>query len=408
MGSTLEVLGAVLISLGFVAGSIPPFKCARNWEKIGCFQDNYIGKNGRVYPYELVNTRDPTNPNWEGYTLDWHRFNQSLHGLACRCAEKAKALGYTFFGLQYYGECWSGPTAKFFRDGRSAKCIGPDYKPCIHKSDSDCIGGPMTNYMYRIVDPKRDAKVDGAWTDWSSWTACSASCEGGKRTRHRSCTNPEPKNGGNECEGSSSSSQSCNTEACEQICENPLEIAIILDASTSVTRGNWDETLEFVNKFSEDFDISPTAVHFGIIRFSWTAQLIFGITDKQYWNKDIFHRRVSKIRYTYGGTRTDLAIEMAEKKLLCNSCGLRENVPRALIVLTDGKASMIAAPMSEVTQKLKENGVTIIAIGVGNSIDPDELSEIATDENHVMTLHDYRYLDDPINKLVKMTCPRNK
>ena len=50
----------------------------------------------------------------------------------------------------------------------------------------------------------------------------------------------------------------------------------------------------------------------------------------------------------------------------------------------------------------------IIAIGIGNGIDPDELSEIATDENHVVTLSGYKYLDDPINKLLKLTCVRSK
>merc|ERR1712212_1176233 len=122
MGITLEVLGAVLISLVGVAGKAPPENCARNWEKVGCFHDDIGAKNGRVYPFELVNHRDPTNPKWDGHLLDWNNWNQSLHSLACKCAEKASDLNYQFFGLQFYGECWSGPTSKFFRDGVSKKC----------------------------------------------------------------------------------------------------------------------------------------------------------------------------------------------------------------------------------------------------------------------------------------------
>ena len=49
--------------------------------------------------------------------------------------------------------------------------------------------------------------VNGAWTAWS---ACSATCGGGTRTR--SCTNPAPANGGLACAGSAS--ETCNTQAC--------------------------------------------------------------------------------------------------------------------------------------------------------------------------------------------------
>jgi len=48
---------------------------------------------------------------------------------------------------------------------------------------------------------------------WSAWSACSATCGGGTQTR--TCTNPAPANGGSNCSGSSS--QACNTQACEVV-----------------------------------------------------------------------------------------------------------------------------------------------------------------------------------------------
>ena len=41
----------------------------------------------------------------------------------------------------------------------------------------DCVdnGSPMTN---------------GGWSEWSDYTACTRSCEGGVRYRERTCTNP--------------------------------------------------------------------------------------------------------------------------------------------------------------------------------------------------------------------------
>lgn len=54
-----------------------------------------------------------------------------------------------------------------------------------------------------------------------------------------------------------------------------------------------------------------------------------------------------------GGTRTDLAIEKAEQEFFCDHCGIRKNVPKILIVLTDGRSSFSSKPLKTVTQPLK-------------------------------------------------------
>ncbi|WAR10861.1 MLP-like protein, partial [Mya arenaria] len=46
------------------------------------------------------------------------------------------------------------------------------------------------------------SQVDGNWADWSSWGQCDVTCENGTQLRTRTCTNPEPKNGGTDCVGS--------------------------------------------------------------------------------------------------------------------------------------------------------------------------------------------------------------
>ena len=45
---------------------------------------------------------------------------------------------------------------------------------------------------------------------FSPFSGCSKTCGGG--TRIRTCTNPEPKNGGRDCVGASQ--ETCNTQAC--------------------------------------------------------------------------------------------------------------------------------------------------------------------------------------------------
>ena len=57
-------------------------------------------------------------------------------------------------------------------------------------------------------------KVDGNWSEFSAWSECSASCGGGITERSRTCDNPEPSEGGNDCEGSAAEGKGCNNIPC--------------------------------------------------------------------------------------------------------------------------------------------------------------------------------------------------
>uniref|UniRef100_A0A8C9FR80 Sema domain-containing protein n=1 Tax=Pavo cristatus TaxID=9049 RepID=A0A8C9FR80_PAVCR len=56
--------------------------------------------------------------------------------------------------------------------------------------------------------------INGGWSFWGAWSSCSRDCELGFRIRKRTCTNPEPKNGGLPCVGSAMEYQDCNPHPC--------------------------------------------------------------------------------------------------------------------------------------------------------------------------------------------------
>ncbi|XP_036375886.1 hemicentin-1 [Megalops cyprinoides] len=71
--------------------------------------------------------------------------------------------------------------------------------------------GPDTQTQ---VCKERHCPVDGKWSSWVSWGACSVSCGGGTRQRTRSCASPAPQHGGRQCEGNDVHIDFCNSEPC--------------------------------------------------------------------------------------------------------------------------------------------------------------------------------------------------
>uniref|UniRef100_A0A1I8IP79 Netrin receptor UNC5 n=1 Tax=Macrostomum lignano TaxID=282301 RepID=A0A1I8IP79_9PLAT len=62
-----------------------------------------------------------------------------------------------------------------------------------------------------VISEACDAKctVNGAWSPWSSWSYCGEDC---RSLRHRSCTNPAPRNGGRTCDTDSGAGAAADKE----------------------------------------------------------------------------------------------------------------------------------------------------------------------------------------------------
>ena len=53
------------------------------------------------------------------------------------------------------------------------------------------------------------------------------------------------------------------------------------------------------------------------------------------------------------GTRTDLALKMAEEQIFCDTCGTRKDVTKVLVLITDGKGDAGSMPIAEASKGLK-------------------------------------------------------
>eukprot|EP00794_Sanderia_malayensis_P014216 gene14216-15699_t len=120
-------------------------KCGVNAKPLGCYAES---SSNRLFPEMLDNHRE----GHDNFIIDWDNFPKSVESILCHCAQRAKARGYKYFGIQYYAECWSGPgDIDYKRYGDSEKCVDEKYKPCSTAQGEICAGENNANYVYQIL-----------------------------------------------------------------------------------------------------------------------------------------------------------------------------------------------------------------------------------------------------------------
>ncbi|XP_032230545.1 uncharacterized protein LOC116614066 [Nematostella vectensis] len=157
----LLILVLALLCVGIVKSAIkpPPFGCRPRDPfpyKLGCYR-GYVGKQRYLLNKLLFTDRDPSSRVFSGQTINWRNWKTYVNGLACRCAKAAYNKGYTMFGLQFYGECWSGPVdiqisrsnLNFAYKAKPAKCVQNYHQKCQRGNPYfACVGGAGANYLY--------------------------------------------------------------------------------------------------------------------------------------------------------------------------------------------------------------------------------------------------------------------
>ncbi len=111
------------------------------------------------------------------------------------------------------------------------------------------------------------------------------------------------------------------------------------------------------------------------------------------------------LRYTGGTTNTAEAIRLARTVMFTPEHGDDPDSPNVLIILTDGKSNVRAETMQEALRARKD-GIHIVAVGVGPSVEEEELRSIATDPdaNNVFFVQDFVALTGIITPALVAIC----
>jgi len=140
-------------------------------------------------------------------------------------------------------------------------------------------------------------------------------------------------------------------------CENlPLDIAIVIDQTKSVGKGNYDKMLDSIKSLIDKYDVGEDKTHFSIVTFAGNAEVRVSLDDPQYHSnealKDLLDEMKEKDKLG-SPTRTDKALKVVGEEVFVAWNGDRPESPNILIVFTDGKTHKSSEPYDTVIPALE-------------------------------------------------------
>ncbi|GAB1601231.1 collagen alpha-4(VI) chain-like [Argonauta hians] len=184
-------------------------------------------------------------------------------------------------------------------------------------------------------------------------------------------------------------------------CENPADIVFLLDCSTSMKPAQFKKQLAFMVNFTESMDIDSGAIRIAAVTFGTKVWTDFHLN--KYKTKDELQEAISKILYCGGRTHTWLALEHISKEMFTTDNGGRIGVPKIVIMTTDGgsnekRKTLLAA------EAFHKEPIRVYTIGIGNSVDEDELKAISSKESNVFMIDNFDALKSITSDIVQNVC----
>ncbi len=165
-------------------------------------------------------------------------------------------------------------------------------------------------------------------------------------------------------------------------CTKQVDVGFIVDSSGSL-RSDHEKEKEFVKALADTFSISKEGSRASIITFNSNASINVKFSDHEVVAD--FQKAVDGLPEPTGKTRIDKALKLAKDELLTSKYGARENVPKLLVLLTDGTQTTAEGAVNpgDIAAELRQSGVRLIVIGVGKKVNTEELLRIAGENSNL-------------------------
>ncbi|XP_063160050.1 collagen alpha-6(VI) chain-like [Candoia aspera] len=176
------------------------------------------------------------------------------------------------------------------------------------------------------------------------------------------------------------------------------DIYFLIDGSSSISDYNFNEMKTFLKEVIKLFIIGPDHVRFGVVQFGTRYRTEFELDE--HTKRNHLEKAINNIIQMGIDTYTGAAIRSMQPLFKKAKEQRGDEVPRYLIVLTDGEAH---DNVLEPSNMLRSSGVNIYAIGV-KPANITQLNEIADSKSKVYFVEQFDSLKNIKNEIVRDIC----
>ncbi|KAJ1159471.1 hypothetical protein NDU88_012121 [Pleurodeles waltl] len=180
------------------------------------------------------------------------------------------------------------------------------------------------------------------------------------------------------------------------------DVVLIVDGSGSIHPEDFSIMRTFLEALVRSFDVSRDTVQFSLVQFSENVQIEVALNSSHNIN-GLLHT-LQSFPQIGGGTWTGNALSFVRQRVLVKSMGARANVPRVMVLITDGESQdEVKAPALE----LQCLGVEVFVVGVSGAMYTELVAIVSPPaDTHVFIMNNFRDLQQILPELTESICLR--
>ncbi|XP_052386234.1 collagen alpha-1(XII) chain-like isoform X2 [Carassius gibelio] len=187
-----------------------------------------------------------------------------------------------------------------------------------------------------------------------------------------------------------------------EVCKGAkADLVFLIDGSWSIGDESFIKVRQFVFSMIGAFDvISRDGMQVSFVQYSDEAKTEFKLNT--YHDKGMVLSALQMVRYRGGNTKTGVALKHIGEKVFTSESGMRRNVPKVLVVVTDGRSQ---DEVKKSATKLQHAGYSVFVVGVAD-VDTAELRNIGSkpSERHVFIVDDFDAFTKIQDNLITFIC----